>query len=141
MSCFVFEKQVYDCCEDPYVLTQRDEVHQCIREEVLSMTRESFNSLNALLDAGMATDPYWGKTIDLQILLDWLKDKWDELEIAYNAGTLDLQDFWDDLPINCMARYFRCEYGVNIMRAVHSAGLYDPSKPLPGTDIPSPGVA
>lgn len=140
MPCFTYTTTTVSCCEDPYVLTQRDEVHQCIRQELLSLSREAFASSNALIDAGMDHAEFTTKVQDLQILLDWLKDRWDELEEQHHAGTLNLQAVWDSLPIDCFARYFRCEHGVNIMRAVHMAGLYDPSKPIPGNDIPSPGA-
>ena len=141
MICFDFINTTYDCCEDPYVPTQRDHVHQCIRQELLALSRGAHNSSNALLDAGMDPEHHLDQVVDTQILLDWLKDRWNTLEEASNAGTLDMQAVWDDLPIDCIARYFRCEYGVNIYRSVHMAGLYDPSNPVPGTDIPSPGVA
>ena len=141
MGCFQFNQTIDSCCEDPYVLTQRDRVHQCIREEILSMTREAYSTSNSLIDSGMDSQPHLNKVQDLQFLLDWLKDRWDILEEMNTAGTLDMQKVWNGLQIDCIARYFRCEYGVNVMRAVHSAGLYDPSKPSPGMDIPVPGVA
>ena len=134
MDCFIPSMLTpAGCCAAPYDPSQTDDVRNCLYKALLSARRTAVDDWAGLEEFGKGHELAFRKATDLHILQEYLMDQWRELVVGSSVATV-----WESGKLACLHRFFKCRYNVDLTNAFATVGLYDPARPVPGTNIPTP---
>ncbi len=120
------------CCAPAYEPTQTDEVRNCLYKQLHGVRSKAVSDWNALEEFGDGQKAM-RKAIDLHILQEYLMDQWNKLLVGATV-----QQVWDAGCFPALMKFFRCAYGIDITSAMAAVGVYNPSRPAPGSNVPTP---